>query len=236
MSIGGTTGDYPRFEASMPVLCTAPSPGRPLAKRLAGKTRSVGVGGLALLLPEALPLGTPVLVRVWQGDPLRGLIVWVGQGVQTDLRTTFPHGVAFEQPVDTALVGQWLSQVIQHRQVRVPVRFAVEHAQSGVVGRGTCLNLSVGGMFIATADPAPPGTEVVLHFMLPGLSDPLSVRARVVWTRGQGTGPDTTIGMGVYFLDPKPSDAALIGMVVDHLWGEELLPPDSPRSLASFNN
>ncbi len=236
MSIHGTMGDYPRFEASMPVLCTAPSPGRPLAKRLAGKTRSVGVGGLALLLHEALPLGTPVLVRVWQGDPLRGLVVWVGPGVQADLRTTFPHGVAFEQPVDTALVGQWLSQVKQHRQVRVPVRFAVEHTQLGVVGRGTCLNLSVGGMFIATTDPAPPGTEVVLYFMLPGLSDPLSVRARVVWTRGQGTGPDTAIGMGVYFLDPKPSDATLIGLVVDHLWSEALLPPDSPRSLASFNN
>lgn len=233
MSIDATMGGCPRFEASMPVLCTAPSRGRPVAKRLAGKTRSVSVGGLALMLPEALSSGTPVLVRVWQGDPLRGLIVWVGPGIQTDLRTTFPHGVAFEEPVDSALLNQWLSQVKEHRHARVPVRFGVEYTHAGVFGRGTCLNLSLGGMFIAAANPAPPGTEVMLRFMLPGLSDPLSFRVRVVWAQRQEAGSGPVGGMGVSFLDPKPSEAALIEMVVDHLWVEELRSPDLLRSRAS---
>ena len=229
-------GACPRFEASMPVLCTAPTRGRPVAKRLAGKTRSVSIGGLALMLPEALSTGTPILVRVWQGDPLRGLIVWVGPGIQKDLRTTFPHGVSFEQPVDSILLDQWLSQVKKHRQARVPVRFGVEYTHAGVFGGGTCLNLSLGGMFIATSNPVPPGTEVMLRFMLPGLSDPLSFRVRVVWTQGQEAGSGVISGMGVCFLDPKPSEAALIEVVVDHLWVEELRAPDSLRFFPSLHN
>lgn len=233
MSKYATMGGCPRFEASMPVLCTAPGRGRSVAKRLAGKTRSVSVGGLGLMLPEALTSGTPVLVRVWQGDPLRGLIVWVGPGIQADLCTTFPHGVAFEQPVESALLNQWLSQVKKHRQARVPVRFGVEYIHAGVFGRGTCLNLSLGGMFIAASNPAPAGTEIILGFMLPGLSDPLSFRGRVVWTQSQEAGSGPVSGMGVCFLDRKPSEAALIEMVVDHLWVEELRSPDHLRSRVS---
>lgn len=227
-------GGCPRFEASMPVLCTAPSPGRPVARRLAGKTRSVSVGGLALLLPEILPPGTPVLVRVWRGDPLRGLIVWAGPGIPTDLRPIYPHGIAFEQAVDWDLVGQWLSQVKKHRQARVPVTFAVEHIYAGVTGQGTCLNLSLGGMFITTTDLAPPGAEILLRFMLPGLVDPLSVRASVVWSRERDAGSHAPAGMGVRFLDPKPTDAALIEVVVDRLWIEELRSPDLVRSRPIF--
>jgi uncharacterized protein (TIGR02266 family) len=188
------------------------------------------------MLPETLSTGTPVLVRVWQGDPLRGLIVWVGPGIQNDLRTTFPHGVAFEETVEPALVGQWLSQVKKHRQARVPVHIGVEYTHAGIFGRGMCLNLSPGGMFIATACPAPAGAEVKLRFMLPGLSDPLSVRAHVVWTRENHPDSNGDAGMGVYFLDPKPSEAALIEVVVDHLWVEELRSPAHLRSSASLHN
>ncbi|MFQ5847981.1 MAG: TIGR02266 family protein [Candidatus Methylomirabilales bacterium] len=230
MTIHGAMGGHARFEAYVPVLCTAPSPERPVAKRLAGKTRSVGVGGLALLLPEALPAGSPLVVRVWRGDPLRGLIVWVGRGTRADLRTTFPHGVAFQQPVDSAVVRHWLSQAKRHPDIRVPVRFAVEYADAGVPSTGTCLNLSRGGMFVATTHPAPPETEVTLHFTLPDLRSPLRVRARVVWTRGKATGPGLLTGMGIQFLGPTPSQAAFIGDVVDRLCREELPSPDSFRN------
>lgn len=236
MSIQATIGGYSRFEAYVPVSCSAPRPGRAVAKRLAGKTKSISVGGLALLLPEALPARTAVSVRVWRGDPIQGLVVWVGPGTRTDVQTTFPHGVAFDQPVDSALVREWLSQAKRHPQARVPVRFTVQYTQAGVVGHGTCLNLSRGGMFIATARAALPETEVMLRYVLPGLSDPVSVLARVMWTRGKEAGPGVVNGMGVQFIDLKPSEAALIGVVVDRLCVEELPSPDSFHSPGSFHN
>jgi Tfp pilus assembly protein PilZ len=75
-------------------------------------------------------------------------------------------------------------------------------------------------MFITTDRPTPTGSEVSLFFTLPDLSHPFSVLARVVWARGQETGPGSTTGMGVQFLDPKPSEAALIGAVVDRTCGD----------------
>ncbi|MFQ5657095.1 MAG: PilZ domain-containing protein, partial [Candidatus Methylomirabilales bacterium] len=97
--------------------------------------------------------------------------------------------------------------------------------------RGTCLNLGRGGMFIATDRPAEPGTEVMIHFTPPDLSNPLSLLARVEWMYGDKTAPGRITGMGVQFLNPRPSEAALIGAVVDRLRGEA---PPSPGSAGSF--
>ncbi len=86
-------------------------------------------------------------------------------------------------------------------------------------------------MFIATERPAPPGAEVMLHFALHGLPYPLWVLARVAWTCEAGTEGAAVSGMGVQFLDPKSSEAALIGAVVDRLRGEPSPAPDSSPSL-----
>ncbi|MFQ5848518.1 MAG: PilZ domain-containing protein [Candidatus Methylomirabilales bacterium] len=232
MSTHPTMAGYPRFEAYMPVLCAAPTPGWPLPTQFAGRTQCVSAGGLALLLPKRLPLSTPVSVRVWQGDPLRGIIVSVGRGTRTDMRIIFPHGMAFEKPVDPALVRQWLSQAKPHPEARVPVRFGVECTQAGVAARGTCVNLSRGGMFVAISHPAPPGTELMLHFALPTVPDALSVPATVVWMREGEGGPSVVGGMGVQFLDPGPSEVALIGTLVDRLRGEASPLPESPPDRA----
>ena len=228
----GTMNGHPRFEAYMPVLCTATVPGRPHPRRIAGKTRCVSVGGLSVLLPEPLPVRNPVSVRVWKGDPLPGIIVWVGEGITTDQLKTIPHGVAFDQPVDPALLRSWISQAKPHPQARVPVRFDIEYTQVGKMDGGTCLNLSRGGMFIATPRPVPPGSEIILHFTLPGLSDPVSVLGQVRWVGGERTGPSTDSGMGVQFVNPAPSEAALIRIVVDSLCKEAALSPESYRSPA----
>lgn len=229
-----TMRGYPRFEAYLPVQCTAVNRARPHPGPLAGKTQSVSAGGFGLLLPETLPLRTPVMIQVYQKDALRGSVVWVGQDTPTLLGTTIPHGVAFERAVDPALVRQWVYQARRQAHARVSVRFDVEYTQEGVVGQGTCLNVARGGMFIATERPGAPGTEVMLHFTLPGLSCPLSLLARVAWMCEGKTGPSAVSGMGVQFLDPKPSEAALIGALVDRLHDEASAASDSSGSLPSF--
>ena len=206
-----------RFVRYLPVRCATLISKHPYLRPLGGKTQSIGAGGLAILLPESLPVGTPLLVQVSEGDPLRGNVVWVDQSIPTILGTAFPHGVAFEQPVDPALVRQWVGQGKQRLHARAPVRFDIEYTQAQAIAAGTCLSLSRGGMFITTKRPAVPGPEVMLHFTLPGSSNRLSVLAQVVWISREKTAPTAITGMGVQFLEPGTSEAAMIGTVVDRI-------------------
>ncbi|MFQ5658334.1 MAG: TIGR02266 family protein [Candidatus Methylomirabilales bacterium] len=211
---------WPRFLAYLPVECTALGPGRPRKRPLAGHTQWVSAGGLGLLLPRTLPVRIAVLVRVCDEQPRRATIVWSDQRMTDLLGSTIPHGVVFEEPVDPALVNQWVYQGEQQSRPRVPVHFEVkfQYAQTGRLGHGACLNLSRGGMFIATPRPARRGTEVLLYFTLPGMDHVLSVLARVAWKREEQTG--SISGMGLQFLGVNPLEAALIGAVVDRLRGK----------------
>ncbi|MFQ5846990.1 MAG: TIGR02266 family protein [Candidatus Methylomirabilales bacterium] len=223
-----TIGGYPCFEAYLPVQCMTPTPGQTRPRELVGKTRSISAGGLEILLPESLPLRTPLIVRVGDGAALCAYVVSVHQSTPTIVGTIVPHRVAFEQPVDQAVVVQWMYRSGRQSHARAPVRFAVEYVQAGTAGHGTCLNLSRGGMFIATPSPAPPGSQVSLTFNLPTLSHTFSVLANVVWMRQEEREPNGTTGMGVRFLDPKPSEGALIGSIVNRLCGAAFPPPGSP--------
>ena len=212
-------GGYSRHDAYLPVECIIASPGGG-RKVVAGKTRAIGAGGLEILLSELVPQGTHVMLRIREGEPVRAYVAWAEKGGQSQPGNQVSHGVTFEQPVDPDRVLQWVYQADRQSHARAPVQFIVEYTQEGEAGHGTCLNLSRGGMFIATDRPTPPGTELSLFFTLPSLSRPFSVLARVMWMREERTRPNTTPGMGVQFLDPKPSEAALIGSVVDRLCGE----------------
>lgn len=61
-------------------------------------------------------------------------------------------------------------------------------------------NISRGETFVATLEPLPPDTEFVFSIGVPELSEPLSLRAKVMWT----TAPDAAseaqpAGMGIQF-------------------------------------
>lgn len=221
---------WPRFVAYLPVQCAVVDPGQPDQRRLPGTTLNVGVGGVAVLLPETLPLGIPVMINLCHEEPLRGHVVWTDQRMRTLLGTAVPHGAAFEHPVEAALVRQWVSQSRKRVHVRAPVRLDVEFTLAGRAARGTCFNLSQGGMFVATERPGPPGTEIGLRFTLPSVSAPLSVRARVAWKARQETEAGVVSGMGVEFFDLNPMDAAVIGSFVERLRAEASA-PDSPHLL-----
>ncbi len=83
---------------------------------------------------------------------------------------------------------------------RVPIQHDVTYTHAGKAIDGIGLNVSQRGMFIATERPVPPGAKVLLDLTLPGLSKPLSVRARVVWVCTQEAGSSAIAGMGVQFL------------------------------------
>ncbi|MFQ5988913.1 MAG: TIGR02266 family protein [Candidatus Methylomirabilales bacterium] len=218
-----------RFTRYLSVHCTVLSPEQSQPRSLEGTTRNVNAGGLEMLLPEALPPKTLVSVRIADADPLRGHVVSVGESVPTVLGERFPHGVAFEQPVDASLVRRWVSHPKRRVHTRARVTFDVEYKQAGTPARGTCLNLCKGGMFIATERPFAPGTEVNLSFKLPGRSDSILVRAHITWISGVEKDSNAITGMGVKFLDLDPSAASLIGTLVDRLC-EEAPAPDPSQS------
>lgn len=180
-----------------------------------------------MLLPEALPIKTRVSVQIAESDPLHGHIVSVGDAVPTILGDRFPHGLAFDEVVDPALVRQWVSQSQRRGNPRAKIQFEVEFKQEATTARGTCLNLCKGGMFIASHHPLVPGREVALSFTLPGRSEPLRVRALIVWMSGEEQDPAVIKGMGVKFLELDPTAAAAIGTLVDQLCAEASVPESS---------
>ena len=73
---------------------------------------------------------------------------------------------------------------------------------------GLLLNVSRGGAYVATYDPLPPTTLVVLEIEIPGRT--LKVPARVVHDEHRGLVDDQTIftaGMGVSFDRPADQEA-----------------------------
>ncbi len=232
--------DWPRFKAEIPVRCTTLGDGPSDQKLVGGKTTWVSGAGIALLLYESLRIGAPVSIQFDEGEPRRGRVVWFDKRGQSSPTTTLTHIIAFDQPVDPSLVRQWMSRAESRSEARVPVQLVVnfQATHTGRAGQGTCMDLSRGGMFIATDNPAPRETEILLQFKLPNLNHSISALAQVMWVRtaqamsvdedGIWTGP--TPGMGVRFLTVNPVEDALIDTVVNRLCGEAPLAPDSSRS------
>ena len=224
------TQGTPRYKAFVPAQCTALGDERSHLKPLAGKTQWVSAVGLGLLLPETLSVGTRVLVRLHEEEPHRGHVVWVDKRVRTHLGTTVPHRIAFDQAVDPALVRRWISQAKSPAEPRVPVQLVVnvQSIETGRGGQGTCMDLSRGGMFIATNHPPQRGSEILLQFKLSNISHTLSALAQVMWVRKEETvsveaediSLATVTGMGVRFLTVNPLDAALISRLVNRLRAE----------------
>lgn len=84
----------------------------------------------------------------------------------------------------------------EHRQhPRKSIKLPVFFAQIGG-GRveAECRDISLGGMFIETAEPMPYGAEVMVYLSLPGLHAETAVKAVVRWTK-RGAGMGVQFGM-----------------------------------------
>ena len=86
------------------------------------------------------------------------------------------------------------------RSPRVGMVLEVRYRNAGQFLVSYCTNLSRGGLFVSTRTPEPIGTELVLSLRVPGRVVPVSLRARVRWSRSEDdeSGP---AGMGLSFAD-----------------------------------
>jgi uncharacterized protein (TIGR02266 family) len=84
---------------------------------------------------------------------------------------------------------------------RFPVDFRVDFIHAGDYMISCSKDISMDGMFINTASPAPVGTHVNLIFPAEGNHE-VEVAALVVWSREKSSYQKP--GMGVQFLTPLP--------------------------------
>lgn len=77
------------------------------------------------------------------------------------------------------------------RYQRAPVDVALEFSAKGSKERlaGRAKDISLGGMFVQTAQPLPFGVELLVHVTLPGQKVAFALPAVVRWVRvGEGMG------------------------------------------------
>jgi uncharacterized protein (TIGR02266 family) len=69
---------------------------------------------------------------------------------------------------------------------------------------GLSMNMSEGGVFVATYNVAPVGSIVVIHMSLPFETEPVVMLAEVRWTRPPSDQPECPPGLGLQFVNPEP--------------------------------
>jgi hypothetical protein len=74
----------------------------------------------------------------------------------------------------------------QRAPIDVPVEFAAKGGARKTIGRAK--DISLGGMFIITAEPLEFSAELVVHVTLPGQRTPLALPAVVRWVGDAGMG------------------------------------------------
>jgi uncharacterized protein (TIGR02266 family) len=84
---------------------------------------------------------------------------------------------------------------------RVEVRWRViEHGQLSDEQRAYTKNIGVGGAFIITPDPPPPGASLQIALTVPASARPIEVHGEVRWiVDGKHDEPEEEHGMGVKF-------------------------------------
>lgn len=77
------------------------------------------------------------------------------------------------------------------------------------------MDLSLGGMFLKTENPPPPGTRVDFELTLTDATELIRGAGEVVWCRETDQGPGKPAGMGIRFLKLSPGSRAIIFHAVD---------------------
>jgi uncharacterized protein (TIGR02266 family) len=99
---------------------------------------------------------------------------------------------------------------------RVPVEMHVEETHSTATYFQRSANLSLGGIFLESTLPHPPGTKIELKIELPDGGEPLVVQGEVVTPAGTDE-----IGMRVRFVDLDAKATVRIEKVLAALTGDE---------------
>lgn len=83
---------------------------------------------------------------------------------------------------------------------RTSVHVAIDIYSEHNFWSGLTMNVSEGGVFVATQKMMKPGTMLIVDMELPGEDEPIIALAEVRWTRAWSGDPDVPPGLGVKFV------------------------------------
>ena len=105
----------------------------------------------------------------------------------------------------------------QRRGRRFPIKVEVNYVSEHNFYTGFLENLSSGGLFVATHEPASIGERIELNFSVPGLQAGCTAMCEVRWTRDYNAlSPDTIPGMGLRFVDLDGPARAAVELFIRH--------------------
>ena len=111
----------------------------------------------------------------------------------------------------------------RRRELRAPIELRVEYKRVNTFFADYTKNISRGGTFIATEKPLDIGTEFVFALDLPGLTEPLRLRGRVMWTTSvEDSSKANPAGMGIEFQYSSQEERTDTEKVVERLLTAEL--------------
>lgn len=100
-------------------------------------------------------------------------------------------------------------------ETRVELKVALDVKSPTNFFTGIAMNISTGGIFIATHVPARVGEIIPLSFALPDEKQDVHVICEVCWSRRyRAEFPDAHPGMGLRFRDLLPADAERINRYI----------------------
>lgn len=98
----------------------------------------------------------------------------------------------------------------RRNNTRLPIRILVEYESSEDFLIDYTANMSIGGMFIQTAEPLAVGTKFRLRFRIPGKDEPVDTEGEVCWVlRAEEAGPMQP-GMGIRFFELNQHDKVAV--------------------------
>ncbi len=111
----------------------------------------------------------------------------------------------------------------RRREHRAPIELRVEYKRVNTFFADYTKNISRGGTFIATERPLDIGTEFVFALDLPGLTEPLRLRGRVMWTtKTEDSSKANPAGMGIEFQYSNAEERSETEKIVERLFASEL--------------
>lgn len=107
---------------------------------------------------------------------------------------------------------------------RFPFEINVDIVSEHNFYAGLSLNISEGGLFIATHVEYPVGTRLEIRLLLPGDEEPTTLKTEVRWVRPHNADADGAAGMGLRFIDlsaPMMTKIAKFAQSRDPLYYED---------------
>jgi hypothetical protein len=136
--------------------------------------RNISAGGMMIRAYSPIAVGSVVSIELKQGDPLRGAVQWVADGLT---------GIRFDSPIDVVSLLTPPGEGPRPRLPRIEIDCTAWVRVDGEVVRTRAINVSQGGIRVESQSRFTVGADVVVT--LPGLTPGAGV---VKWKDGEAYG------------------------------------------------